>query len=68
MALYTFYFCKSDGTSTAFEAHELGSDDGAQAFAQRLLLDHPSCSYVEVWEGERPLKTSRADTKVTTAR
>lgn len=55
MAIYTFYLCSGDGAATSFEAFELGGDEHAPARALKLLGEHPSCSYVAVWEGDRPL-------------
>ncbi|HEY8003797.1 MAG TPA: hypothetical protein VIE16_06180 [Phenylobacterium sp.] len=55
MAIYTFYLCARDGASTCFEAFELGGDQQAPARALKLLGEHPSCSYVAVWQGDRPL-------------
>jgi hypothetical protein len=55
MAVYTFYLCRGDGASTSFEAFELGGDEQAPGRALKLLAEHPSCAYVAVWEGDRPL-------------
>jgi hypothetical protein len=53
MPIYTFYPCRSDGSSTTFEAFELDGDDAAQARAALLLEQHPSCAFVTVWLGDR---------------
>lgn len=53
MSIYTFYLCSGYGTSTSFEAFDLGGDEYAPERALRLLGEHPSCSYVAVWEGDR---------------
>lgn len=55
MAIYTFYLCSGDGAANSFEAYELGSDTYAPDRALKLLAEHPSCAYVAVWEGDRPL-------------
>jgi len=55
MAIYTFYLCKRDGRSISFEAFELGGDTSAPERALKLLGEHPSCAYVAVWEGDRPI-------------
>ena len=55
MAIYTFYLCNPDGSSTSFEAFELGGDKSAPERALKLLGEHPSCAYVAVWEGDRPI-------------
>jgi hypothetical protein len=61
MPLYTFYFCKPDGSSTSFEAHERRSDADARELADQLLEDHSSCAYVAVWASNRPVSSrSRA--------
>ena len=53
MPLFTFYPCRPDGSSTAFESLELGSDDGALVRALRVLAEHESAVQVEIWQGER---------------
>lgn len=55
MAIYTFYLCTGDGSSTSFEAFELGGDEFAPARALKMLREHPSCAYVTVWCEERSL-------------
>lgn len=55
MAIYTFYLCKRDGRSISFEAFELGGDKSAPERALKLLGEHPSCAYVAVWQGDRPI-------------
>lgn len=55
MSIYTFYLCSGDGASISFEAFNLGGDEYAPERALKLLGEHPSCSYVAVWEGDRPL-------------
>ncbi len=63
MAIYTFYLCNPDGRSISFEAFELGGDNSAPERALKLLGEHPSCAYVAVWEGDRPiLERHRAPT------
>jgi hypothetical protein len=51
--LFTFYPCRSDGSSTAFESLELRNDAGALARARRVLDEHPSAVEVVVWNEER---------------
>ena len=55
MAIYTFYLCNLGGGSNSFEAFDLCSDDEAPGRALQMLGAHPSCSYVAVWSGERPV-------------
>lgn len=57
MPLYTFYPCDCDGVSNTFEAHELPPEAKVADFALKVLLEHPSCDYVEVWQGERYVLT-----------
>jgi hypothetical protein len=59
---YTFYPCRADGSSMAFDAVELTHDEDARAFAQRVLDRHDSAVEVEIWAGERRLgKIARKD-------
>lgn len=53
MAIYTFYLCSLGGGANSFEAFDLGSDDDAPQRALKMLAEHPSCTYVAVWSGER---------------
>jgi len=53
MPLFTFYPCRSDGSSTAFETFEEDGDAPALARAERVLSEHPSAVEVVVWQGER---------------
>lgn len=53
MPLFTFYPCRGDGSSTAFETFECHDDDGALLQARRVLDEHLSSVEVEVWQGER---------------
>jgi hypothetical protein len=55
MAIYTFYLCNLGGGAGSFEAVDLGSDDDAPQRALQMLADHPSCTYVAVWNDERPV-------------
>jgi hypothetical protein len=52
---YTFYPCRADGSSMAFDAAEFSRDEDARAFAQRVLERHDSAVEVEIWAGERRL-------------
>jgi hypothetical protein len=53
MPLFTFYPCRPDGSSTAFESLELHDDDDAVVRARRVLEEHTSASEVIIWQGER---------------
>jgi hypothetical protein len=53
MPIYTFYPCRTDGSSTTFEAFELDGDAEALDRAGLLLRQHPSCDFVTVWHGDR---------------
>lgn len=53
MPMYTFYPCRSDGSSSTFEALELDTDIQAKDHAPRLLRQHPTCAFVTVWRGDR---------------
>ena len=64
MGIYTFYLCAGDGTAASFEAFDLGSDEHAPERALKLLAEHPSCSYVAVWQGDRPLMEQHRMTAV----
>lgn len=59
MALYLFYFSRAGGAAASFEAHELETYAQVEACARRLLSEHPSCSAVEVWAGDRRVTTQR---------
>jgi hypothetical protein len=53
MPLFTFYPCRKDGFSTAFESLELLNDAGAIVRARKVLHEHPSADSVVIWQGER---------------
>lgn len=53
MPLFTFYPCRSDGSSTAFETFELRDDAMALVQARRVLAEHSSAVEVIIWQGER---------------
>ena len=55
MSMYTFFFCSPDGSSSSFEAFHLPCQSGVAELAAKLLDEHPSCAYVAVWEGDRPV-------------
>jgi hypothetical protein len=55
MAMYTFYLCTLGGGSSSFESFDLGSDAEAPGRALKMLAEHPSCTYVAVWNGDRPV-------------
>lgn len=53
MSLFTFYPCRADGTSTAFQVLECHDDPQALECAGRVLEEHLSAVEVVVWQGER---------------
>lgn len=53
MPLFTFYPCRPDGSSTAFETFELPDDDQALGRARQVLREHASSVEVVIWHGER---------------
>ena len=53
MPLFTFYPCRADGSSTAFETFECLDDAVALTRARRILTEHGSSVEVVVWQGER---------------
>ena len=53
MPLFTFYPCRADGSSTAFETFECPNDTRALSIARRVLQEHLSSVEVVVWQGER---------------
>ncbi|RAK64879.1 hypothetical protein [Phenylobacterium kunshanense] len=53
MPLFTFYPCRPDGSSIAFDALECADDSGALAVARRVLDEHRSSVEVIIWQGER---------------
>ncbi|WP_372784384.1 hypothetical protein [Phenylobacterium sp.] len=57
MTMYTLYPCNRLGNAASFEAFELSTDEDAQSRAVKMLGEHPSCAFVAVWSGERPVLT-----------
>lgn len=53
MSLFTFYPCRADGSSVAFQTQECAEDAQALIFARRVLDEHQSSVEVVVWQGER---------------
>lgn len=53
MPLFTFYPCRPDGSSPAFETIECADDADALVRARRVLEDHRSAVEVVIWQGER---------------
>lgn len=53
MPLYTFYPCRIDDTSLAFQAYELTDDEEAALRTFKVLDDHPSAKFVVAWCGDR---------------
>lgn len=62
MLLFTFYPCRQDGASLAFETFELPDEAAALVRAERVLADHPSAVQVVVWAGERQVGAVARDT------
>jgi hypothetical protein len=58
LTLYTFYCNRADGSPLSLETAELASDEGAAAWAQRVIRDHASCHTVEVFDEERLVATA----------
>lgn len=59
MPIYTFHPCRADGTSDTFVAIDLRGDHEVQAYARELLVLHPSCALIEVWEDDREVAEFR---------
>jgi hypothetical protein len=55
MTKYSFYLCKSDGSSTSLEDHDLAKDADVAEWAAKVLARHPKSAYVAAWDGERPI-------------
>ncbi|HEX6858580.1 MAG TPA: PAS domain-containing protein [Caulobacteraceae bacterium] len=53
MRVYTFFYCKPDGSAPSFEAYKFASDDDAVQRSHALLEEHESCSHVLVCDGDR---------------
>jgi hypothetical protein len=51
--LFTFYPCRPDGSSTAFETLECPDDANALKRARQVLEEHLSSVEVVIWQGER---------------
>ena len=51
--LFTFYPCRADGSSTAFQTFECRDDAQALSYARRVLDEHLSSVEVVIWQGER---------------
>jgi hypothetical protein len=51
--LFTFYPCRSDGSSVAFETLDCPNDLEALVRARRVLDEHMSAVEVVIWQGER---------------
>ena len=59
MSIFTFYPAQADGASLSFTAVSLPDDTSALAWAKVVAKEHPSCSEVVIWEGERLLGSLR---------
>ncbi|TAJ72146.1 MAG: hypothetical protein EPO51_08495 [Phenylobacterium sp.] len=53
MPLFTFYPCRPDGSSAAFETIECRDEAHALVRARQVLDDHMSAVEVVIWQGER---------------
>ncbi|MET0272328.1 MAG: hypothetical protein ABW360_05010 [Phenylobacterium sp.] len=55
-ALHVYpYDC--DARSSTFEVHELASEARLSDLALKVLLEHPSCDHVELWQAKRYVLT-----------
>jgi hypothetical protein len=57
LPLYTLYPRHPDGSSDTFLSLELTDDGEARIEALRVLQQHPTASYVDVWRGDRKVHT-----------
>jgi len=53
MPMYTFLLFRRDDAAISLDADLLDHDGGTFTRAGKLLEDHRSCDYVEVWDGDR---------------
>ncbi|MCR5875527.1 hypothetical protein LRS10_15865 [Phenylobacterium sp. J426] len=53
MPVYTFHPCRPDGTSDTFLALDLRGDHEVEVMACDLLVQHPSCACIEVFQEDR---------------
>lgn len=53
MPVYTFHLFSPTGVAMTLDLAELPHDGATFARCGDLLIEHLSCDYVEVWEGER---------------
>ncbi len=53
MSLFTFYPCRADGSSPAFETIDCHDDNDALSRAPKVLEEHRSAVEVVIWQGER---------------
>lgn len=60
MAIYTFHLRKPNGSASHFEAHDLASDEAAEARAHALLQGHASASHVEAYDSRDGWVLTRA--------
>lgn len=59
MPTYTFFCRRLDGSAATSSAQEHRSDEAAIAAANRLLVEHPAASEVQVFDGEREVHRCR---------
>lgn len=62
-SLYTFHSYDGDGAPVAMQAAQFPTDEAAVQFAERVLAEHLSATYVVVCEGDREV-ASRHRTRV----
>jgi hypothetical protein len=53
MPTYTFLLFRRDDAAISLDAVGLDHDEATLAWSGKLLEDHLSCDYVEVWDGDR---------------
>lgn len=57
MPLYTFYPCNAAGESLTFVTEDLSDDTVALSRALAIGEEHPSCTHVVAWAGDRKVLT-----------
>ena len=50
--VFTFYPCRQDGSSIAFDVMDLADESTARAYALKVLGRHDSAVEVVIWAGE----------------
>jgi hypothetical protein len=64
MPEYIFYPTNTVGLAVSLAEAILSSDEAAIELAARLCHDHPSCSLVAVWQGERLVDCYRPEAPI----